>query len=361
MRKFVLLVLAILLLAMTACSATPEMEADRAPAAAQAPAPAADAAPAEDWDFAEEAILSAADVAHWPTDDESFLPLPILTPSDDRGRRMVYTVTMRLQTPEFMPGVRTLLDEVGTMGGYLTSLDVYGRDMRVAVPPDRHAHMIFRLPTETLGEFIVMVENTYNIWSLRQRTEDETVRYQQATDAQDDLQAEEAWLIEQLEEADEDERPALQSRLADVRRLIREQERTQETITDRVIYSTVEITLYEAFSPQDVPPVDPPTFFERVREVASDSLGAFVAFLQGFAIVLIALLPWIPVIGIILLLIWLFIRWYKRDKQRQAEFLAKARQEREEKAAAKLKETQPESKKASEKEAGEKPVDDLDL
>ena len=360
MRKFVLFVLAVLLLAMTACSGPgPEMAAEApAPAAAPAPEAVADMAPAEDWDFAEEPemVLSAADVAHWPTDDESFLPLPILTPSDDRSRRMVYTVTMNLQTPEFMPGVRTLLNEVGGLGGYLTSMDLDGHDMRIAALPDRKANMIFRLPTENLGEFIVMVENTYNIWNLRQRTEDETVRYQQATDAQDDLQAEEAWLIEQLEDADEDQRPALQNRLAEVRRLIREQERTQETITDRVIYSTVEINLFEAFYPQDIPPVDPPTFFERVRGVASGSADVFVAFIQGVVFVLIALLPWIPVLGIAALLIWLFIRWHKKDKKRQAEFLAKARLEREAQAAAKLTEAQSEDVKED-----VKPADNPDL
>jgi len=348
MRKFVLFVLAVLLLTMTACSgAVPEMAAEApAPAAAPAPEAVADMAPAEDWDFFEEAeiVLSGAEAAHWPTDDESFLPLPILTPSDDRGRRMVYTVTMYLQTPEFMPGVRTLLNEVGDLGGYLTSLDVTGRDMRIAPSPDRSANMIFRLPTENLGEFIVTVENTYNIWSLRQRTEDETVRYQQATDNLDDLHEEETWLVDRLENLQQgDDQTALERRLAEVRRLIREQERTQTTIMDRVIYSTVEITLYEAFYPQDVLPVEPPTFFERVRDVASNSLGRFVAFVQGFVLGLIALLPWIPVLGVAALVIWLFIRWYKKDKQRQAVFLAKARQEREAKAAAKLQDVQPDT------------------
>ncbi|MCL2827346.1 MAG: DUF4349 domain-containing protein [Oscillospiraceae bacterium] len=329
MRKLALFALAILLLlTVTACGGS-DMPAPavEAPAATAPPAPAA--APvfeeAADWD----AVYSAAESIHWPTDDESFLPLPILTPSDDRGRQMVYTVTMHLQTDSFLPGVRTLLNEVGSLRGYLTDMEIHGHDMRVPPSLDRHASFVFRVPTETLEDFIVMVENTYNIWWLRQRTVDETERYQQTAGTLDDLREEESLLVDQLEDAEGDEQLALQTRLTEVRRLIREQERTQATITDRVIYSTVEISLFEAFLPQDVPPVDPPTFLERLGQIGSNSLSALAAFARGTLMVLVAVLPWLPILGIVALVIWLALRTPKKERLRRQEILDRARLQKE--------------------------------
>ena len=60
-------------------------------------------------------------------EDSNYFRLPIVTPSEADDRRFVYTVSMRLQTTDFLPGVRTLLDTVAELGGELNSMEVQGR------------------------------------------------------------------------------------------------------------------------------------------------------------------------------------------------------------------------------------------
>ena len=81
--------------------------------------------------------------------DESIVQFPILTPSQADGRKMIYTVTVYLQTTDFMQGARKLLDTVGNLDGYILSANVDGRDMRYP-EVERRADYEFRVPTEQL-------------------------------------------------------------------------------------------------------------------------------------------------------------------------------------------------------------------
>jgi len=170
--------------------------------------------------------------------------LPTLTPSEAEDRRLAYTVSMSLQTTDFPSGMSTLNRTVGSLGGYIIRADVRGYDMRDP-SATRTADFVFRVPTERLDEFIFVVENTFNIWSLNQQMYELTDWYHDTNWWIDELREEEEYLEALLETAEGDERTVALRRLTEVRRTLRDLDGTIDSIMSNVVYSTVDIQLFE--------------------------------------------------------------------------------------------------------------------
>jgi len=240
-----------LVLALLAACGSSDMAASAPEPAAPAPA-AADAPMAESADFAFEA---EADVNFSfraeSAPDSDYFSLPILTPSNAGDRRLIYTVSMQLQTTEFLPGMRLLLDTVAQGEGYLVSADVRGSDLRRA-RTEQSAVFRFRVPTEELATLIFVVENNYNILSLQQGMQEQTTQYRQTGWTLDDLREQESELLEILETAQGEAYAVANERLREVRRSIRELEASQAAIMSDVIYSTVDVQLFEVLLSEDV-------------------------------------------------------------------------------------------------------------
>ena len=252
-KKLQSILLMLVIVALLAACGSSDMAAsapERASAAEMpAPASAPDLVESAEFEMANESFRFSADAAT----DSDYFSFPILTPSDAGDRRLIYTVSMQLQTTEFLPGMRLLLDTVAEAGGYLISADVFGSDLRRS-RTEQSAIFRFRVPTEELGTLIFVVENNYNIWSLHQHMWEETARYQQTGWTLDDLREQERDLLEMLETAEGDDYISINDHLRDVRRSIRELEASQAAIVSDVIYSTVDIQLFEVLLPQGTAP-----------------------------------------------------------------------------------------------------------
>jgi hypothetical protein len=296
-----------------------------APAAA---APAPDVSDSFDFAPTQAAPDTAGSNVPPPATDGGSTALPILTPSDSRGRRMIYNVILHLQTTEFEPGDRALIETVSEMGGFIVSAHLQGHNMH-APGNERVATYVFRLPTEQLAEFIVVMKDTYNLWELRQTADDVTTGYAHGDLTLSDLREEEAWLREALEnpELEESEKRALESLLSDVLALIRSIGAQMSTMDDNILYSTITIYLYEVIFIEIEEPEEPVelTFGERFIDAASRSWAGFVAFCQGFVIVFIRALPVLLILGAITFVIVLIIRAsIKRNKARPKQQTAGA-------------------------------------
>jgi hypothetical protein len=251
--------------------------------------------------------------------------IPILAPSQAGGKRLAYTVTLRLQTTEFMEGYRTLLDTTNLLRGYPTRVEVHGRDMRGA-ETERRADFALRIPVERLHEFLKMLEDNYNLWDLTLTAADHTIGDRSADLRTADLFGQERRLIESLLLAeDTEDRLDIERRLSEVQSAINDLLTRQMRTDDEVRYSTAMIQLYEVILPEDCeecgeceecfeePPV---TFRERVSDRTSRSIDAFVAFCQGLLLAVIAIAPVLVVIavfGAIALVIIVIVN--KRDKK----------------------------------------------
>ena len=257
MKKKLICLLTLVLLLLSACgsnemapASTPDRAASPALASVDAPraspqAPAAESADSAPMEAPSDAMFSLTETEA----ETNYFRLPILTPENAGDKRLIYTVNMHLQTTEFLPGMRLLLDTVAEGGGHLVNASVRGSDLRAPRPTEQNATFRFRVPTEELAHLIFVIENNYNILSLDQDEQEQTAVYQSTAWTIDDLREEEADLRELLEEANlsEEERAIVSNRLTDISRRIRELEAGQQNIMHNVIYSTVDIQLSEAF------------------------------------------------------------------------------------------------------------------
>jgi len=293
-------------------------------------APAADAAPADSYwpDSAGEAPgdipAPAGDAAPAPGDPEaapsdsagSAGPPPILTPGDSGGRRLIYTVDIQLQTTDFMSGIRLLYNTISELDGFIMSEQVYGRDMRTP-EYERSASYSFRLFTDNLPEFIVILEDNYNLLGRQLSANDVTAVYEHQGFTLGDLREQEERIKNALDddELDDDVINELERALLEVQALIRSLEMQQSTLDDDILYSFINVQLFEVIFIEEVEEEEEEvvvlTFGERFAQEASRSWSGFVAFLQGFSIVLIRILPTLLILGVITAVTILIIRKYK--------------------------------------------------
>ena len=249
----------------------------------------------------------------------SLIPLPILTPSEAEGKKLIYTLTLNLQTTEFMLGMRKLLDTVSHVDGYLMFANVEGRDMR-SPEVERKADYEFRVPTERLTELLMVIEDNYNLLSLRQVTDDATIEYDSSGYRLEDLLEQEQRLLETLgSEEETPDRLDLERRLSDVQTLIRHLQSYQVSVDDSVIYSTLVIHLFEViFTEEVVPePVPPVPFGERLGTRISNSIEVFVELCQGLLLLIIAIAPVLLVLAILGGLTLVIVRIVKRYRKKR--------------------------------------------
>ena len=241
---------------------------------------------------------------------ESAVPLPILTPSEAEGRKLMYTVTVQLQTTDFMAGIRKLQETVIDIGGFVLTADVRGRDIRTP-EFERSADYRFRIPSERLSEFLVVMEDNFNLLRLQQETEDSTTDYQSADTRLEDLREQERRLLDSMSAArNTNERLELEARLDEIQKSINEYLTLQFSVDDSVILSTVVIYLFEVIIPDEVEeePEPPLTFSDRLSNRISASINGFVSFCQGLLLVVIAISPVLLVLIILAAVALLIVR-----------------------------------------------------
>ena len=300
------LILALALLA--SCGAPPSGPDPMAPAASApnaAPPTQADSRPGDD---------SVHDAG------ENYFALPLLSP-EDTHRRLVYAVTLHLQTTDFMPGMRILLNTVAEMGGEIIRLDVYGHDMR-RPNTERNLAFSFRVPSERLAEFIVVMEDNFNIWRLHQATEDITARYEWTDRQLGNLLEQEQRLREALEGAEDfEDQFAFEEGLELIQREINEHLAAQGVMDDNIQFSIVDGELYEAFMPEGEQPAQP--FNQRLEQTTRGSINTFVAFAQGLLLAAIAFLPVLLILAILAAIAILIVRLFNKHARKWKRLIGK--------------------------------------
>ena len=326
-RNLRAVIICVLLMALIlgACSAPDSAPAAPAPATPAAPAAPAASAPPPPMDMFEndlEAEIWQEIIDMLAEEEEAFFGVPIITPSDESGRLMVYNVQMRLQTSDFMRGWRLILDTVGEMGGYFPHTIHLGDDMRRDPTQSREAFFRIRIPTENLAEFLLLIEQNYNIWRFEKTAEDEIMTYRRTDYALQGMREDETRLAQMLDGAEETEEILdLQSQLAALRNSIANMEISQDQLMDAVIYSTVIIELYEAFAPYVAEELPPLTFGEQMREALSGSLSFLSRLAQSLAIFAVVVLLPMLVIAVIVLICIRLVNKMRRSKK-MAKFLS---------------------------------------
>jgi hypothetical protein len=264
-----------------------------------------------DWDFEEDEFFSESVAVS--VSDGNMGPIPILLASET-GRQLIYSTDIIIETTEFMKDMRLLLNTIDTVGGYSERTTVNGRSLRTP-HIERDAFVTLRLPPENLVEFIIFIEDNYQLVFLDKRMTDLTTSHQGNLDHLEDLKEREERLLAELnDDLATTEQGDLERDLENIRADIRNLEATTDQLIYHVALSDIRISLSEVIFPKEKEPVPSQTFGERFQEVTKDSLDRLLAMLQGLLVVFITLIPWLLPITIITFIALYVSKKMKRKK-----------------------------------------------
>ena len=241
-------------------------------------------------------------------------PIPILLASET-GRQLIYNTDIIIETTEFMAGQRRLLDEVTRLGGNSERTTVNGRHI-LNPYVERDAIFILKLPPENLIEVIIFIEDHFQLVYLNKEMTDLTIAYERNLSHLNNLREQEERLLENLEDEESPRDPAeIEQELENIQQDIRNIEEVTAQVDRDVIYSSLNIRLFEVILPEEVPPEEPLTFGDRLQEATGESLDRLLDMLQGFLIFLIAALPvLLPMTAIALIALFIYKKSNKKKR-----------------------------------------------
>jgi len=213
-----------------------------------------------------------------------------------------------------MQGRRTILNTAARLNGYVERANVHGRDMR-SPWTERNAGFTLRIHSDNLAEFIVVMEDEFNLLFFNQDGNDVTAEFEHTEATLDDLREQEARLRDVLEDGtmSDTERRNLNRQLSEIQSNIRNRERQRNIFDDHIHYSTVNIRLFEIILPEDAPePPEEVPFGVRFGEAIGNMAAGFVRVVQAIVIGVVSILPAIIILAVIVIVVIIICRKAKK-------------------------------------------------
>jgi len=288
-RKILAYVLCVLLLlGMTACGA----EKDYAPNAGDA---------SEDSGYVtkEESAVDA----------ESSSALP-------ENRKLIQTAYIDAETEDLDAVLQQLDARIAELGGYIENSNVRNGSA-YSGKRYRSADITVRIPAKDLDSFIDKVSGLSNIVSSRKTVEDVTLNYVATESRVKALQTEETRLLALLAKADSlDDLLTVEARLTEVRTELEEVTSALRVLENQVDYATLHLTVSEVTEFTDT--TEPETVWQRIGDGFVKNLKGVGTFLENVFVFFVTAIPYILLIGVPPLAVFLIIRHSIRKKKQKA-------------------------------------------
>ena len=199
------------------------------------------------------------------------------------GRKWIITVNMSAETEDLDALMEALNGKISGLGGYVEDQDSYNGSM-YSSRRYRSASLTVRIPAERVDEFTEEMSGIANVVSTNLSREDITLSYVATESRVKALQAEEARLLELMEQAETmADLLEIESRLTDVRYELENRASQLRLYDNQVDYATIYLSIDEV---QEYTPVEEPTVWERIS-------GGFVSSVKGVGNGLLDLLVWV--------------------------------------------------------------------
>lgn len=288
-RKILAYVLCVLLLlGMTACGA----EKDYAPNAGDA---------SEDGGYVTKEESAA--------DAESSSALP-------ENRKLIQTAYIDAETEDLDAVLQQLDARIAELGGYIENSNVHNGSA-YSGKRYRSADITVRIPAKDLDSFIDKVSGLSNIVSSRKTVEDVTLNYVATESRVKALQTEETRLLALLAKADSlDDLLTVEARLTEVRTELEEVTSALRVLENQADYATLHLTVSEVTEFTDT--TEPETVWQRIGDGFVKNLKGVGTFLENVFVFFVTAIPYILLIGVPPLAVFLIIRHSIRKKKQKA-------------------------------------------
>ena len=243
------------------------------------------------------------------TDSELSANLP-----DDR--KLIQTVHMSAETEDLDAVLSQLNSRIAELGGYVQNSNIQNGSA-YSGKRYRSASLTVRIPAENLNSFVENIGDVSNVVSSQKTVEDVTLSYVATESRMKALQAEEARLLELMDQAkDLNDLLTIESRLTDVRTELEQVTSALKVLTNQVDYSTVYLNISEVTEYTDTS--EPESIWQRIGDGFVESLENIGIFLEELFVFLIVALPYLVLISVVPVAILLIIRGKKKKKKQAA-------------------------------------------
>lgn len=216
------------------------------------------------------------------------------------NRKLVYRVQMVIQTIGFEDSMSKINTKVSELGGYIQSSQVSGNDYGYS--GGKSGSIVARIPSEKLNQFLNASKSFGNISSQSQSIEDITMRYTDVEARQKSLQVEFDRLLELVKKADKlEDVIRLEERLSQIRYELDSLKSQIKGMDNDVSYSTINMDIYEVALLESS---GESKISDRIKSAFSKSLYNLENDIKNIIVGFFAAIPYIVVIGIILLMIF---------------------------------------------------------
>lgn len=249
----------------------------------------------------------------------------------DTSRKLIRNVTMNVETKEFDIMLETVQNRVKELGGYIESMDVYNGSAYSYYRSARNSSLTIRIPQNNLEEFLDSVSDIGNVTDRSDSVEDITLKYVDTESRKEALVIEQERLLALLERAESiEDIITIESRLSEVRYQLESIESKLRTYDNQVDYSTVYMYIDEV---KELTPVEEKSTLQRMGEGFAGSLRSIGRDIVEFAVWFVVHIPyiviWVVVITIIVLALRAFKRRTKRIKERERQAASEQLQARQ--------------------------------
>lgn len=225
----------------------------------------------------------------------------------DDSRKVIYNASSSIDVKDMNAAYNSIINKMGAFGGYVANSSIN----------EDYSEVTVRVPAEKFNDFLTFLNTIGEKRSISTSTDDITEQYTDSQSKIRNLQAQEDQLLLIMKKANTiDEILKVQSELSNVRGQI-EVLQGQINMWDKLLaMSTVTIRLNKV---QEIggKPVQPThiTWGEIGRGISNGfnaTLNFMMRLLSGILIVIVSSVPVLPIIALV---VWLSIRYFKKNNR----------------------------------------------
>lgn len=232
------------------------------------------------------------------------------------NRKLIRRITMQAETEDMDALLSDINGRIAALGGYIESRNVQNGSQYSGYRY-RSAKLVIRIPAENLDSFVQQVGQTSNVVSTTESSDDVTMQYVDTESRLKVLRTEEARLLQFLSEAQSiSEVLEIEKRLTEIQSEIETLTSRLNTYDNLVSYGTVTLNINEVEVYTEVREEDP-SMWEEITEGFNHSVTSLLAAGRAIVVFLLSASPYLALLGLIALGIWLFIRGYDRHRRRK--------------------------------------------
>lgn len=226
------------------------------------------------------------------------------TAIDPQNQKLIRTVYMNAETEDMDALLSQVQTRINELGGYVEAREVYNGSMYNS-SRYRNANLTIRIPAERLNEFVDHVSQMSNITSSEETVDDVTLQYVGIESRIKALETEEQTLLDLMAKAETmSDLLTIESRLTDVRYELENIHSQLRVYDNKINYATIHLDVSEVVEYTEP---EPENGWQRMGKGFVKSMKGVANGLKEFFIWLVAAIPYLLLIGVIGLGIFLII------------------------------------------------------